>query len=466
MREPPVSMLRPALELAWAVARVGADRRPPVPSPGPLRPLLGFARLPERALATVKRCLDQDEDYRQRVVEAADETALGRVSWLWLTRPDGAAEELDGLVRQSVEKASESAGEKAERRAERRLVAAEEARRRAEQELAALRNSSRDLAAELSEVRLARRRAEGENARMAAALAAAQERSSAAETQVARALADVAAHAARAEEASAEAAALRDARVALERERDRLALAAEALTGNQAAPDADGRRRSRHAALGVGIAAAASAADELGRALALVARAWADPSDVTAPPAGEAAEQARAAVEPQRRRRERSERKPVALPAAIFDDSDAAASYLVRVPSMVLLVDGYNVSLSRWPAAPLTDQRHRLISALRELASRVPARVRVVFDGAAEGSLPGATGAAYAPVSVEFSPPGVEADEVIIDTVGRLPALQPVTVATDDRRIRDEVRRRGANVISAAQLLFVLGRTGGHTPLG
>ncbi|MHB1533519.1 MAG: NYN domain-containing protein [Acidimicrobiales bacterium] len=470
MGEPPASMLRPALELAWAVARVGAGSRPPVASPGPLRPLLGFARLPERALATVQRCLDHDEEFRKRVAEVADETTLGRLPWLWLTKPSGAEEELDGLLRRIAEEASEAAGEKAERRAERRLVAAEEARQRAEREVAELRRSVRDLVAELSEVRLARRKAEGDNARKAAALAAAQEQSSASEAHAARALAEAAAHAARAEKASGEAAALRDELVALRSERDRLVAVGDAPVANRPVADAPAGARGedddrRRGDLGAGIAAAASAAADLGRALALVARAWSDPSDGATEPAVGAAARAAATAEPQRRSRARNERKPVALPAAIFDDSDAAASYLVRVPSMVLLVDGYNVSFSRWSEAPLVDQRHRLISALRELAFRVPASVRVVFDGAAEGPLPGASGTAHAPVRVEFSPPGIEADEVIIDTVLRLPAAQPVTVATDDRRVRDEVSRRGANVISTAQLLFVLGRTGRHPPL-
>ena len=59
---------------------------------------------------------------------------------------------------------------------------------------------------------------------------------------------------------------------------------------------------------------------------------------------------------------------------------------------------------------------------------------------------------------VSFSPPDVDADEVIIDLAGRLPATRPVLVATSDRRVQDEVRRRGASVITSAQLLAVLGR--------
>ena len=50
---------------------------------------------------------------------------------------------------------------------------------------------------------------------------------------------------------------------------------------------------------------------------------------------------------------------------------------------------------------------------------------------------------------------------MIVDLVDGLDFSQPVVVATDDRRVRDEVSRRGGNVISVAQLLAVLGRTPG-----
>ena len=49
---PTNGMLRPALELAWAVAKVGSEARPVVAPPGRLRPLLRFAKLTDRALST------------------------------------------------------------------------------------------------------------------------------------------------------------------------------------------------------------------------------------------------------------------------------------------------------------------------------------------------------------------------------------------------------------------------------
>jgi rRNA-processing protein FCF1 len=69
---------------------------------------------------------------------------------------------------------------------------------------------------------------------------------------------------------------------------------------------------------------------------------------------------------------------------------------------------------------------------------------------------------------LQFSPADVEADEVLIELAELLPTGRPVTVATSDRRVQDEVRKRGANVITTPQLLGLLGRapidTRRHTP--
>ena len=86
------SVLRPALELALGVARTGLMETPPVSPPGPIRPLLRFAKLSERALATLRDTVEDDGEFRSRVAEQADEAVIGRLPYLWLTRPEGWAE--------------------------------------------------------------------------------------------------------------------------------------------------------------------------------------------------------------------------------------------------------------------------------------------------------------------------------------------------------------------------------------
>jgi predicted RNA-binding protein with PIN domain len=134
---------------------------------------------------------------------------------------------------------------------------------------------------------------------------------------------------------------------------------------------------------------------------------------------------------------------------------------LVRVPGILLIVDGYNVTISSWPHLELPRQRHQLVDALAELAIRVGLQVHVVFDGADTGNRFGPPAAARRRMRISFSPDGVDADDVIIDLIDELDTSQPVLVATDDRQVRDAARRRGANVISVAQLLAVLRRAPG-----
>jgi predicted RNA-binding protein with PIN domain len=216
-----------------------------------------------------------------------------------------------------------------------------------------------------------------------------------------------------------------------------------------------------------GVDRAAGAARELSEALAELATtirgsARAEPALET----GEARVPAITSELPESRPRPRRApavvRQPVALPPAVFDDSFEAAEHLVRLKGILLIVDGYNVTISSWPHLELPRQRHRLVDALAELAMRTGLQVHVVFDGTDLNNRFGPPAAARRRMRVTFSPDGVEADEVIVNLVDRLDSGQPVVVATDDREVRDGVRRRGANVISVAQLLAVLRRAPGY----
>jgi len=109
-----------------------------------------------------------------------------------------------------------------------------------------------------------------------------------------------------------------------------------------------------------------------------------------------------------------------------------AAEHLVRVPGMILLVDGYNVSLQAWPDVPIPEQRRRLVDALSAVAARTGVDAQVIFDGA-EQPEPRSSGLPpRSAVRVRFSPPDVDADEVLIELTEELPPARPVTVATSE----------------------------------
>jgi predicted RNA-binding protein with PIN domain len=442
---------------------MGEEATPPVTAPGPIRKLLRFSRLPDRALATVRRVLDDDPEFRSRVAEVATEEAVGRASWLWLTRPDGWEAELGRLEVEAARTATSARAEQEERSARRRLAAAEEARQRADAAAVAATASATRAGEELTTERLARRAAEARAETLAA--------------RVADLEGQVDAIRARAGDAERDGRHLRQAGADLAAERDRLrdevATLAAQIAGARARPEEPSPPAPRETTADVAarIAEAASAASQLGAALSAAAELFGGPpattagvgrgpgqaTDPTLSQAGaEAMPDPAVPPAPPPARPLGPRRQPTPLPPAVFDDTAEAALHLVRVPGMILLVDGYNVSLQAWPDIPIPEQRGRLVDALAGLAARTGVEAQVVFDGAEQaehraGGLP-----PRSPVRVRFSPPDVDADDVLIELVDTLPPGRPVTVATSDRRVQDEVRRRGGNIISTAQLLAVV----------
>lgn len=347
--------LRPALETALAVARSGYRETPPRPAPRSLQPLLGHARLTSRALATIRRVLDDDDAFREHVAATVTEAGVGRAGWLFLTRPAGWDAELAAIVAAEAQHADAERAGREERTTARRLRGTEEA-------LAETRARLAEVDAQLTRARRARRAAEAE---------------------------------------------------------------VQAL-------------RSRVAAL----EAASSTPLPVPPELVAV-------TPPTAPPRPAA-----------RRKEPRARRRPTPLPPAIRDDSPEAAEHLVRVPGVLVLVDGYNASLAYRPDLPIPELRRRLVDALDELAARTAADVLVVFDGA-EVAGDGPTrrsGGRRRAARVRFSPPEIEADDVILGMVDDVPLARAVVVASDDRRVREGADERGANVISTGQLLAALRR--------
>jgi predicted RNA-binding protein with PIN domain len=133
----------------------------------------------------------------------------------------------------------------------------------------------------------------------------------------------------------------------------------------------------------------------------------------------------------------------------------AALDRLLALPTVHLVVDGYNVTKTGYPDLPLVDQRERLVYQLAALAARTGAEVTLVFDGAGVVSVPSA---APRGVRVLFSDPGVLADDVIRALVTAEPEGRPVIVVTSDRAVADSVRRRGAHPVPSAVLLARISR--------
>lgn len=559
MRSVNLSLLRPALEAAVVVARVGEASDPPVAAPGPLRPYLRFARLPGPALDIARRVLDDDDDFRSRVAAATTEGDIGAAGWLWLTRPEGWEEKLDELRKSVTEHALNQREERAERDARRRLGRAEDIARRAEASLARSEKELNELKVDLHQAKADRQAFEAEFGRLNELVArlteertAAIRRMKEAENGLAQRSGELrhARHQLRMVQAELDQVLGTDG--AARRRPRRSAMAAEqAGPGDQveprgqavhpgpsgaatapasaepaflaptgapgeppAPPPASRESEPPDAAAALvdqvgswpaeagssvadpatveqvvahSIAAASAAAQQLSAALAAAARALGPSAfaelvrqhDQSSPASDAPARAQRPGTRPVRRLggppgagspADRGavggagsdpagpRRHPVNLPPGLRDDSVQAADFLVRVQGMVVLVDGYNVTHAAWPDETIVEQRNRLVDALNELHARTGAGIEVVFDGDdAEPPAAPAPGGRAA-IRVRFSPPGVEADDIVLALVDAYPTKLPVVVASSDRRVIDGARRRGANVVSARQLLAALNR--------
>ena len=415
-------LLRPAAELAIELARAGARLQPPQYVPRGLRPLLGHAKVTKAALATARRVVESDPEYRARLAAATNlpdaVATLGPAGVLWLSRPVGWKAELGALVAEARAAAAARAEEAGERSATRRLRHAEQAREAAERAAEAAHAAVEVARRELQEERRLRRIADD-------------------------GLAQSRRHAASLEEQ------LRAAH--------RQATAATQRAIEQAEATAD------LAGVGEAVAAASSAALILTAALARAAGALQPSTHEALGPAPlvSALPARRPATRPRwvRAQRRGARRRPALLPPGLLDDSPEAARYLVGLPGVAVLVDGYNATLTAWPELPLPEQRLRIVDALSELAARTGARPEVVFDGDEVGPSVRSDTGSRSLVRVWFTASDVEADDILIARAGALPL--PVVVASDDRRVRDGARSVGANVVGVSQLLAVLRRRPG-----
>lgn len=394
--------------------------------------------------------MGRDDEFRARVAAAVDEDTVGRAGWLWLTRPDDWAEEVARIETEVTTNAAAAFEERDERDARRRLAAARAAAERATAAATARQQEAAGIRAELLDERARRRAAEAQIADLQAELSRAQEERTAAVRQLKQVEGKLVKRAAEVKETKAR---LREAEQRHTSPRQ-ASITPPSIDPVALAAALDTATRST--------AALAQALQELQELTATVL----DPTRMDAPESPRASDVSvadgpdlpdaldrQATPDP----RSPSRRTPVALPSGIRDDSQEALDHLLRTPGLRLLVDGYNVSMLGWPDRPVAEQRHRLVATLAEAVARCGTTADVVFDGAAvdEPKIPRSVRQF---VHVRFSPPGVEADDVVLDLLGDLPPARPVAVASSDNRVRDGARRLGANLVHARQLVDLLRR--------
>jgi len=475
-------LLQPLLESAFAVARRDASTPGNPRPPGGLRPFLQFDRISDRVLRRVADVLDTDSGFRERVIEAvglaespdADESnrveraseMFGLAGRLYLLRLDGWDRELAELVEGRAEQLAAEEDSAAARRAEDRLPQVETMLADVRQELEEVDARLSESTAELDAERARRRSLEGELDEVRRrAEDAAEDRNRAVKDLVdAKKISDRRLEQLRAAEAQLQA--------APQHGTDALRNAVESAAGAQSVDGLVQRVAELEAALELAEIDRQGAADalrsvariagdltaQLGVALDEALGRLGAPTPSSDSPALLASETDRfddgpvPAMAPPRERRAR--RVPTRLRHGAIDGTNEATMQLLGLPNVVVLVDGYNVSMSGWRHLQGPEQRHALISGVSDLTARTGADFRIVFDGDSDGARP--TVSVASPVRIYFTAASEEADDAILRMITEVPDNQPIVVVSSDHRVQDGARRRGANVVASADLLAAI----------
>ncbi len=379
-------------------------RKPPLPVPADIKPFFRQPRLAASALGRVRRIVDGDPEFRARLAAAAVPELVDDIGVAWLAHQPGWEEHVRGLIEHREQEAAERDLGRLLAQEQRRRVAAEDAAIRTRADLVALTE------------RVGERESESQ---------AAQAREATAESVAGDLRQSVVELKLEARHARDRAEAARRAVERVEAERDeaiRRAASAELQRDELLAARAELPAGTRGAAQIARLRELADIARSLGDGLATL---------VTAGP---------------------TRRRAVEVPRPSAKDPRLTAEFLLRVPGILVLVDGYNVAKLAWPLLSLEEQRNKLLDAVDGIARRFGTELVVVIDGA---DVVGAHAARRRLARVRYSPAGVKADDVIREEVAGLDLGRPAAVVTNDREVRRDVMAAGANIITSDALVDV-----------
>ncbi|MEO6989310.1 MAG: NYN domain-containing protein [Aquihabitans sp.] len=417
-----VKLLNPACRLALDVARDGLLEEPSIPAPTALHRFLGFKKYAQTTLASIRKVVDGDDEFRLRVAAEADESEVGRAGWLWLNRPEGWEAELDTLDAAMEATTAESAA-----RLRKKLEAAE----------ATARRHANDAEAAVA----ARLRVEEKLADLVARAEQTQAHNEDLESEVQR-LGDERTQAVRSlKKAEAD---LADARRDLKLARQANVEAHAELLVLQERSDPT----SRPPAESYDTAAVRRAVDHAAQAAATLSEALADAASALVPPTPPSPSRG------SKKQRRTTRRAGPSLPPGVFEGSKEANRHLVTTPGLTVVVDAYNVARTAWSDITPEEERRRTVALLEEVQARSGVHVVAMFDGDSTTVAPVASRS----VRVRFSPTGVTADDAIAELLGTLPTNQPVLVVSSDKAVASDARRQGAAVMSSNDFLVATGR--------
>lgn len=144
-------------------------------------------------------------------------------------------------------------------------------------------------------------------------------------------------------------------------------------------------------------------------------------------------------------------RTAIIVPPGLALESDAALRIVFAQPDLVVLIDGYNVSLNSFGELSLELQRDRIVACATNIETRYHPSCVVVFDGQSSST----RGRIQSKIHVVFSPAGISADDVIIERIRVTPIDCPILVVTSDRNLSARARGLGCQTISSNAFVSV-----------
>lgn len=149
----------------------------------------------------------------------------------------------------------------------------------------------------------------------------------------------------------------------------------------------------------------------------------------------------------------KQQRVRVVIPPGMSLESTQALEQVFGQEALMVLIDGYNVSLNNFGDLPLELQRERTVSAATNIESRFHPSCVIVFDGQSSTT----RGRVQSKVHVVFSPSGMSADDVIIERIKVTPLNKPILVVTSDKNLAARAKGLGCETIASAAFVACAG---------
>ncbi|MFN8016404.1 MAG: NYN domain-containing protein [Acidimicrobiia bacterium] len=144
-------------------------------------------------------------------------------------------------------------------------------------------------------------------------------------------------------------------------------------------------------------------------------------------------------------------RKEVMVPSGLSLESEQGLKATLSQENLIVIIDGYNLSLNSFGDLPLEMQRDRTIACAANVESRFNATCVIIFDGESSTT----RGRVQSKVHVVYSPLDVTADDVIIERIRVTPMQRPILLVTSDKNLSARAKGLGCQVVGTAAFVDI-----------